>query len=174
MRKKVIEFGLSEREIDRAIKELNAYKQDLLRKTDLLRERVAEYIAKWAEIGFNESYVDDLLNDYQRNANVDVTVEPNGDMTVIIATGEDAIWVEFGAGVYHNGTAGTSPHPQGSSLGFTIGDYGKGYGKRDVWSFKDENGVRQKTHGTPATMPMHNALETVCESIYEIVQEVFG
>ena len=174
MRGKVIEFGLSVREVDRAIKELKAYKQDLLQKTDLLRERVAEYIAEWAEQGFNSSIVDDLLSGYQRNANVDVTVESNGDMTVVIATGEDAIWVEFGAGVYHNGTAGTSPHPHGSSLGFTIGDYGKGYGKRDVWSFKDENGVRQKTHGTPATMPMYTAMELVCDKIYEIVKEVFG
>lgn len=106
-------------------------------------------------------------------ADVDVTVTDKDNVSIIIANGEDAIWVEFGAGVYHNGSAGGSPHPKGSSLGFTIGGYGKGMGKKSVWGYYEDGDLRL-THGTPAVMPMYNAVKTVCDNISAIAREVFG
>lgn len=172
MGKKVIRFGLSAREIDRAIRELEQYKQDIIRKTDLLRERVAERLAELSRDGFAGAVVDDLLKDGQRTAQVDVSIDQRDNVTLVIARGEDAVWVEFGAGVHYNGSAGTSPHPKGSELGFTIGGYGKGMGKKDVWGFY-EDGELHLTHGTPATMPMYNAVKIVCDEIAEIAREVF-
>lgn len=93
-------------------------------------------------------------------------------ISVVIAAGEDAVWVEFGAGVYHNGSAGSSPHPKGAELGFTIGGYGKGMGKRKTWGFY-EDGELRLTHGAPAVMPMYNAMKTVCDEIASIAKEVF-
>lgn len=172
MGKKVIRFGLSAREIDRAIRELEQYKQDIIRKTDLLRARVAERLAELSRDGFAGAIVDDLLKGGQRTAQVDVSIDQRDNVTLVIARGEDAVWVEFGAGVHYNGSAGTSPHPKGSELGFTIGGYGKGMGKKDVWGFY-EDGELRLTHGTPATMPMYNAVKTVCDEIAEIAREVF-
>ena len=116
--------------------------------------------------------MDDLLRGGQRTAQVDVTIEDRENVTLVIASGEDAIWAEFGAGVHHNGSPGSSPHPKGSELGFTIGSYGKGMGKKDIWGFY-EDGELRLTHGAPATMPMYNALKTVCDEISEIAREVF-
>lgn len=172
MGKKVIRFGLSAREIDRAIRELEQYKQDIIRKTDLLRARVAERLAELSRDGFAGAVVDDLLKGGQRTAQVDVSIDQRDNVTLVIARGEDAVWVEFGAGVHYNGSAGTSPHPKGSELGFTIGGYGKGMGKKDVWGFY-EDGELRLTHGTPAIMPMYNAVKTVCDEIAEIAREVF-
>lgn len=172
MGKKVITFGLSAREINRAIKELEQYKQEIIRKTDLLREKVADRLAELAKSGFAGAVVDDLLRGGQRTAQVDVTIEDRENVTLVIANGEDAIWAEFGAGVHHNGSPGSSPHPKGSELGFTIGSYGKGMGKKDSWGFY-EDGELRLTHGAPATMPMYNALKTVCDEISEIAREVF-
>lgn len=172
MGKKVIRFGLSAREIDRAIRELEQYKQDIIRKTDLLRERVAERLAELSRDGFAGAVVDDLLKGGQRTAQVDVSIDQRDNVTLVIARGEDAVWVEFGAGVHYNGSAGTSPHPKGSELGFTIGGYGKGMGKKDVWGFY-EDGELRLTHGTPAIMPMYNAVKTVCDEIAEIARGVF-
>lgn len=172
MGKKVIRFGLSAREIDKAIRELEQYKQDIIRKTDLLRERVAERLAELSQDGFAGAVVDDLLKGGQRTAQVDVSIDQRDNVTLVIARGEDAVWVEFGAGVHYNGSAGTSPHPKGSELGFTIGGYGKGMGKKDVWGFY-EDGELRLTHGAPATMPMYNAAKTVCDEIAEIAREVF-
>ncbi|MCQ4894916.1 hypothetical protein [Anaerotruncus sp. DFI.9.16] len=172
MGKKVITFGLSAREINRAIKELEQYKQEIIRKTDLLREKVADRLAELVKSGFAGAVVDDLLRGGQRTAQVDVTIEDRENVTLVIASGEDAIWAEFGAGVHHNGSPGSSPHPKGSELGFTIGSYGKGMGKKDIWGFY-EDGELRLTHGAPATMPMYNALKTVCDEISEIAREVF-
>lgn len=177
MGKKKISFALSSTDIDRAIKELANYKQDIQRKTDLLRERVAERLAEEAKQGFTGAVVDDVILKggvhAPKYAQVDVSVDNRGSVTVVVASGEDAIWVEFGAGVYHNGSAGSSPHPQGAELGFTIGSFGKGNGKRQTWGFY-EDGELKLTHGTPANMPMTRAVTTVCNEIVSIAKEVFG
>ena len=119
-----------------------------------MREKVAERLAELSQSGFAGAVVDDLLKGGQRTAQVDVSIDQRDNITLVIARGEDAVWVEFGAGVHYNGSAGTSPHPKGSELGFTIGGYGKGMGKKDVWGFY-EDGELRLTHGAPATMPMY-------------------
>lgn len=173
MGKKVITFELSTRSINRAIKELEEYKQELLRKTDLLKNRIAEELRKEAEKGFSNAIVDDLVRGGGRPANVSVSIDSRESITVVIAKGEDAIWCEFGAGVYHNGSAGSSPHPKGSKLGFVIGGYGKGKGKQNAWAFY-ENGELKVTRGTPAVMPMYNAVKLVSERVVRIAKEVWA
>lgn len=173
--RRVIQIGLSEQEVDRAIRELAEYKRDFLRKVDIFRERIAERIASEAQAGFNGAVVDDLVNGGEKLADVDIGIGSSvgGSITVVIANGEDAVWVEFGTGVYHNGTAGSSPHPRGAELGFTIGGYGKGLGKRQTWGYY-EDGELKLTRGTPARMPMERAFLSVCNEIPEIAREVFG
>lgn len=173
MGKRVISFGLSVQDIDRAMKELADYKQDILKKTELLRERVAERLCVEAQSGFNGAVVDDLVRGGQKFAQVRVTVDNRGDMTVVVADGQDAVWIEFGAGVYHNGSPGSSPHPHGVELGMTIGGFGKGNGKKETWGYYEE-GTLKLTHGTPAVMPMARAVTTVCNEIAEIAREVFA
>lgn len=175
MGKKVIRINLSEKDIDRAIKELEQYKQEIIRKTELLRVKVADRISALAQSSFNGAIVDDLTGESggSRKADVRVSIDERENVSIVIAAGEDAVWVEFGAGVYHNGSAGSSPHPEGSKLGFTIGGYGKGMGKRQTWGFY-EDGELRLTHGTPAVMPMYNAVKTVCDEIADIAKEVWG
>lgn len=173
MGKRVISFGLSEKEIDRALRELADYKQEIIQKTEILREKVAERLAEEAKTGFSGAVVDDLVKGGQKFAQVDVSVDSRGSVTVVVASGEDAVWVEFGAGVYHNGSPGSSPHPNGAELGMTIGGFGKGNGKKKVWGYY-EDGELKLTRGTPARMPMARAVTTVCNDIKEIAKEVFG
>lgn len=173
MSRRVIQIGLSEQEVDRAIKELAEYKRDFLKKVHIFRERVAARIASEAQTGFNGAVADDLVNGGKKFAKVNVTVDDNSLITTVIASGEDVFWVEFGTGVYHNGTAGSSPHPRGAELGFTIGGYGKGLGKNKTWGYY-EDGKLQLTRGTPAIMPMEKAFLSVCNEISEIAREVFG
>lgn len=174
MGKKVIRISLSEKDIDRAIKELEQYKREIIRKTELLRTKIAERIANLAQSGFNGAVVDDLTEESggARTAEVQVSIDERENVSVVIAAGEDAVWAEFGAGVYHNGSVGSSPHPEGSKLGFTIGGYGKGMGKRQTWGFY-EDGELRLTHGTPAVMPMYNALKAVCDEIVDVAKEVW-
>lgn len=173
MSKRVISFGFSTKEIDRAFRDLADYKQEIVRKTELLRDKVAERLAEEAKTGFSGAVVDDLIKGGQKLAQVDVSVDNRGSVTVVVASGEDAVWVEFGTGVYHNGSPSSSPHPNGAELGMTIGGFGKGNGKKKVWGYY-EDGELKLTRGTPARMPMARAVTTVCNDIKEIAKEVFG
>ena len=173
MAKRTIKIGLSEQDIDRAIRELAQYKADFTQKVELLREKVAERLADEARSGFTGAIADDLVKGGQRLADVKVSVDNRGSLTVVVASGEDAVWVEFGAGVYHNSSPGSSPHPSGVELGFTIGSFGKGNGKKKTWGFY-EDGELKLSQGTPATMPMYRAMQTVCNDIKDIAREVFG
>lgn len=177
MAKKVISIGLSESDINRAIKEIEQYKKDFQKKVDVFRKKVADKIAKVSQAKFNSSGVDDLLRGGTRQAEVSVSVSDSGNITLVIANGEDVAWVEFGAGVYHNGSAGSSPNPYGKELGITIGSYGDGHGKQEVWGFYETPGdptTLQLTHGTEATMPMYNAVQSIIPQIISIAREVFG
>lgn len=168
----IITYELSEESINQAIKQLEQYKKDIHNKTELLRQKVAEMLAEEIQQGFNGAIVDDIIGS-PKQADVRVSIDNKGDITLVIADGEDAVWVEFGAGVYYNGTAGSSPHPKGAEMGFTIGDFGKGNGKKRTWGYYDEEGNLNITHGTPALMPMSRAMIAVCNHIQEIAKEVF-
>lgn len=171
---KKISFGLSPREIDRAIGELENYRKGVLRKTKRLREEIARVIEERAQRGFMGALIDDTLRDDGTYLipDIDVTISGNDNVSVVIAKGEDAVWIEFGTGVYHNGSAGSSPHPKGSELGMTIGGFGQGRGKRKTWGYY-ESGNLVLTRGTPAAMPMYRTFMEVCPLIDEIAKEVF-
>ena len=174
MSKTVIKFDLSTKEIERAIREVKKFKQDFRNKVDTYRKRIAEELAVQASLNFGNAIMEDVINGSPRKPDVEVSVSERGDILVIVADGEDAVWCEFGAGVYHNGSVGSSPNPYGDKLGFTIGSYGKGHGKQTAWGYYDEGGELVITRGTPATMPMYNAAQEVMRKSVEIAREVFG
>lgn len=173
MAKKVIRFSLDHRSIDKAMREIKQYQAEIKRKTETLRERVATLIAWKASQGFSSALADDIMQGEKRFGSVDVQIDERDNLTVVLASGEDAVFIEFGAGVYYNGSAGSSPHPKGGELGLTIGSYGKGNGSKNVWGFY-EDGELKLTHGTPAAMPMYRAVKEVCADITSIAKEVFG
>lgn len=173
MSKKVIRISLDTRSIDKAIKEIEKYKLKLRDNIEECRRRIAETISLEAQRNFNMANVDDTIMGGSRKANVTVSVNELGTMSIVIADGEDAVWCEFGSGVYHNGSAGSSPNPYGNNLGFTIGSYGKGFGKYKAWGYYDDNHDLVITRGTPASLPMYNAVQTVTRQVLQIVREVF-
>ena len=176
MGKKVITVGLSTQSINNAIKELERYKRDFLKKVEIFRKRLSDEIGTEAKLGFAGSGVDDLLNGGTRQANVSVSVTHNGNISLVIAKGKDAVWCEFGAGVYHNGSVGSSPNPYGRELGLTIGGFGKGHGQQEVWGYYETPGdptTLVLTHGTKATMPLYNAVQSIVPKAVSIAKEVF-
>lgn len=179
---KVINVQLNSASIDAAIRELQEYSKWVQRKADELRKRVAELISNQAQTVFQSSVaesgfavIDGSPVDETRFGEVTVTVRPESDnTTVIIASGKDAVFMEFGAGVYYNGSVGSSPNPWGTDLGFTIGSYGLGNGKKEVWGYPGEDGKIHLTHGAPASMPLYRAVVSVANDIEQIAREVFS
>lgn len=185
---KKITFTLDSRSISQAIKELEKYRDGLRNKCTELRKRVAEKIQWSAQNGFNTAMVSDtFLRVEGKNrsteqpivgSNVKVEVTHGDDVSIVFTEGEEAIFIEFGAGVYHNGAAGDSPNPWGIEMGYVIGAYPgehgvPSYGVRGSWGYKDGNGV-VITHGTPAAMPMYRGAEEAVRTIGELIREVFG
>ena len=169
-----IHMNLSPESIDAAIQAIRAYTQRIQERTETLHRRVAERMAELAQAGFAAAGIDDHLSGGMRTPSVTVEAIHDNGFTLVVANGEDAVFVEFGAGVYHNVPVGSSVHPDGVRLDFAIGTYGKGRGARNVWGYMDEGGQIQLTRGTPAQMPMYNALQTVCSEVYQIAREVFA
>ena len=174
---KVIKIGLSASEIQRAIDEVAKFKTEFQQKVDTYRKRIAEEIAVYASTYFDNSVMDDVINGSPRKPEVTVDWSDDGKIAVVVAHGEDAVWCEFGAGVYHNGSVGSSLNPYGNDLGFTIGSYGKGHGKQKAWGYYTDPESKTGlviTHGTPASMPMYNAAQEVLRKSVNIAREVFG
>lgn len=151
--------------IDKAIKELKAYDAWVRRKTTELTERLATIGAMEATIRFSRAY-------YDGGKDVAVSVEPIPNGWKIVASGQAVCFIEFGAGVYFNGS---EPYPMPRPPGVAgIGEYGQGKGKQNTWGFYSDGGNLVLTHGTPAAMPMLHASWVMEQEISRIAQEVFG
>lgn len=162
---KVIKMGLSTESIDNAIAQLIAYRNTLDAKKDKLLKRLGEIGVREASVRFTTAMYDGV-NDSS------VSLEANKDGYAIIAEGHAVAFIEFGAGVYHNsGEPYPDPRPEGI---VGIGEYGKGYGKRQAWGYKDDSGELVITHGNPAAMPLWYASEEMRNNILKIAKEVFG
>ena len=162
---KVIKLDLSVASIDNAIKELKAFRDSIDMKKDKILEELANIGVKEASVRFTTAMYDGVNN-------TDVELAPTANGYVITATGRAVFFIEFGAGVYHNPT---EPYPNPRPEGIVgIGEYGKGYGKRQAWGFKDDSGELVITHGNPAAMPMWYASEEMRSKILKIAKEVFG
>ena len=163
--KHVISMSLSSKSIQEGIKELKAYRKSLDAKMDKLLEELAYIGVKEASIRFTTAMYDGV-NDSS------VTLEPIKNGYCIKAEGRAVAFIEFGAGVYHNpGEPYPNPRPAGI---VGIGEYGKGYGKRQAWGFRNDDGELVITHGTPAAMPMWYASEEMRSAIKAKFLEVFG
>ena len=159
--------------IDAAIRELRDYQKWVEQKTVELRERIAYFIAKDASAVFNTATADDLIGEGVVTGNVEVTVNNDGDISLVIANGKDAVFMEFGAGIYHNGSVGSSPNPLGEGLGYTIGSYGEN-GAKEAWGFYGDDGELHLTRGVPASMPLYNAVTAIRNELVDIAREVFS
>ena len=165
MAKKIIKMNLSEASIDDAIKQIRTYRNSLETKKNKLLRMLSEIGVREASVRFTTAMYDGI-----NDSSVNLKISKNG--CVIEASGKAVAFIEFGAGVYHNSG---EPYPNKRPEGIVgIGEYGKGYGKRKAWGFKDESGELVVTHGNPAAMPLWYASEEMRNKLQQIAKEVFG
>ena len=162
---KIIQMSLSTKSLGKGLKELKAYRDAIERMEKQLLEELANIGVREASVRFTTAIYDGM-NDSE------VTLETIENGYQIVAEGKAVAFIEFGAGVYYNTT---EPYPNARPDGIVgIGEYGKGYGKRQAWGFKDDSGELVITHGNPAAMPMWYASEEMRNSILQIAKRVFG
>lgn len=180
MGKKIKMNVLSTSSVQRAINELNAYRQTL-------DDKVQEFVEKLADVGIKviEEQVakagktrndNDTISGSDTTHDTEVVIERTfyGIKATLILSGEEVLFIEYGAGVHYNGAVGQSPHPDGENLGYTIGSYGDGHGAQNAWYYKDpKTGDIVRTYGTKATMPMHYAKNKIISDYVRVAREVF-
>lgn len=159
-------------EVQRVIRELRQYKEDLRIKNELFVERLAE-------IGC------DLVNEGLADAGARIPHDtPIG--TAVVERGETGdtvkmkvvvessliLFIEFGTGIRYAGTQ----NPKAGELGYGPGTYpGKGHwDDPNGWVYQDANGNYHHTYGIRARMPMYNASVEMQNRILEVAREVFG
>lgn len=162
---KKITIQLSEESIKAAIKELNKYKRELDKKVNALIELMLKHGEDYAINQVGHVDTGETLSSIHGYR--------DGNKGVVVAGG-NAIWLEFGTGVRHNGAQGSSPHPVGAELGMTIGDYGQGKGANpNGWWYYDGDKVKH-TYGIPANMFMWHTARELERVAPELAKEVFG
>lgn len=147
--------------IDNALKQVQAYRNALDQKKELLVNRLAEIGLQVASVGFS-------LADYDGVNDVSVTVNQSGTGVNIMASGQTVCFIEFGSGVRYGYGYPAEDKPSGIA---GIGEYGKGRGANEKgWWY----GYKQHTYGNPPAMAMLTARDTMIEQITQIAREVFG
>jgi len=172
MAKKKIKMNLSVSSVENAIKQIEEYKRSLVLKTSQLLDELGK-------IGIRtiDQKMSSIQGDSDPNHYAFVKMNSYGSFTraTIILQGRDVLFIEFGSGVHYNGATGSSPHPKGQQMGYTIGSYGKGQGANDSWVyFNEEHGRFETSQGTKAAMPMYNAEVEICKAIKSVAKKVFG
>lgn len=168
---KSIRLSFSHESINDAIKQIQQYKQSLASKNE-------EFVRKLAELGINVARVEIMHTKGDSNRPVLFETKVNSfgmfKQAIINMSGQDVLFIEFGAGVHYNGAVGSSPHPKGEEFGYVIGSYGFGQGAKDYWYYVDESGAARKSYGTEASMPMYKASLAIMMEIQRIAKEVYG
>lgn len=183
-RNRIITVTLSKTEsIERAIQELEKYRDSIIEKNEL-------FVKRLADIGVNAALMTLATKgqgDAERDAQFSIVFNNggevvNGRITISSEPKVDAkgrtfyphlAW-EFGAGTEFNGS--TSPNPKAKEFGLGPGTYPNQthVPEPGFWYYRDEYGDAVRSYGTQATMPMYTASLEIINNIELIAREVFG
>lgn len=171
MSRRVIKCGLSQKSIQNAINQLKSYQNELKNKNELFVRRLAEL-----GIPIIDQNIAMAQGDSDKNHNTYIKINRFDDyaQATLVCEGSGLLFIEFGAGIYYNGAAGSSPHPKGEDFGYTIGSYGQGKGKNESWVYVADSGEWVRSYGTEATMPVYKASVEIVQNIRRIAKEVFS
>lgn len=178
MGKKVISFGLSQKSIKEAIRQIEEYKEELNQKV----VEFTEALAKKGELVALSKIEESPLGRKTITLRSETTQEDAGCKVIIVATGQTfssedypsfntLLAVEFGSGIHHN----PEPNPKANELGYGVGTFpGQTHAFEDGWYYLGEDDKWHYTHGVKATMPMYSATVEIANKIQETAKEVFG
>jgi hypothetical protein len=166
-----IDIGLDADDIDTAILKLKKYRDGLQGKLD-------RFVDELADIGID--VIDNITSFIPQDQEMDkgsVSKEPrpatDGRAKMVIRfSSEDALFIEFSAGI----TYGTNSYPLPSGKGYGMGTYnpsGDRWSNPDGWWYKDESGELHHSYGNPAYMPMYHAIEDMTLQIWATAYKIF-
>lgn len=168
---KTIQIDVTDRQsLTNAIAELRSVKSEWERKANLCCETIAAKLADMISDNLTAIPFSDDLKDISTHTQIPgfpmIGAYASGNTVYI--EGEEVAFVEFGAGIYHN-QGRTNPLSEKVQFDTTPGSYGLGHGNEKYW-FVAHNLI---SCGTPAYMPIYNAIEQIKYEIPTIVRSIF-
>lgn len=166
---KTIKMNLSAGSIQNAVKELQRYKADLMRKQQVFIDRLAK-------IGLNvvQQTMESIPPDEKGSYYTEIINNSRGDIVgaAIRLSGNQILFLEFSSGI----TYGTDNYPTPAGDKYGMGTYpGKGHWNDPAgWWWVDDNGEKHHSYGNRAYMPMYHAEEAIILAVRQIAKEVFS
>lgn len=161
---KRISFGLSQKEIQSAIRQVEQYKKDLNRKCQLL---VQALTAKGVEIAkFNVQNLGAFYTG-ELESSIDGYYSPNLGVGIICAGSWYAVYVEFGTGIRGK----EAQHPLSGEAGwvYDVNDHGE-----NGWIYyNDRDGKYHWTDGMPSRPFMYDTVKELDKICEEVARAVF-
>lgn len=163
---KRIKCSLSQSSLQQAIREIEQYKQEIITKTKIFAQRLADegvILAKVKIMEYPAVYTGELLNSIMDEPGAVIT---NGSQWIIYTGCPWAQFVEFGTGI----TGSENPHPDTSIANWKYdvnehGDAGWHYYKDGEWHW---------TKGMPSRPFMFETARDLAKLVPKIAREVFG
>lgn len=158
-----ISFGLSVKEINRAIREVEKYKAELNAKVSMLIEALTDYGVEIAKVQVRQLgawYTGEL------ESSISGYFSPSTGVGIIKAGAPYAVYVEFGTGVVGAG----SPHPAPAGWRYDV----NAHGESGWWYYNDRDGKMHWTKGMQSRPFMYNTARELEQECVKIAKEVFS
>lgn len=163
---KRIKITLTQSSIQQAIREIEQYKQEIISKTKIFAQRLADegvILAKVKISQYPAVYTGELLNSIIDEPGALLT---NGSQWIIYTDCEWAAFVEFGTGIV--GSENSHPNPDLASWKYDVNEHGESgwmYFKEGEWHW---------TKGMPSRPFMYETARDLKRLIPKLAKEVFG
>ena len=150
--------------INRAIKQIEVYRQEFEQKEQ-------EFVRRLAEVGLTVATTGFALADYDGTKDVVVSMNQTGTQATVVASGQTVGFIEFGTGVRY-------PEWDNSGMDYTPpehGTYGKGKGNspHGWWFTAGGGGASQHTYGNMPAEAMLTARDRMIEKVIQVAREVW-
>ena len=179
MARKTIKVDLFDgKSLQQAIKQIEAYRDDLPRKCQEICRRLCEIGQQTALVAINESPQGKAVT-----LRMDIDPSKTGCKAMLIGTGKTVtddkgrtfnllLGIEFGSGIRLNPTA----NPLASEFGMGVGTFPDQVHAfdRGGWMYLGQDGEWHHSYGVKATMPFYKAMLEIRKNVDKSVKEVFG
>lgn len=168
--RKVLQATFSEEGLRSLAKQIHDYRTDIESANDRFVRRLAEEGFDIAQMSIQST---DHYDKDKPIGTLDIVTDQTGKVSScrLVFSGEQVLFVEFGAGFYYN----KKENPWSANYGYGVGTYPGQTHANDPegWSYRGNDDKWHHTKGTEATMPMFNADMSIIEKFVEIAKEVY-
>lgn len=164
MRKRVIKVDISAAGVNKAIQELQDWKDWLLQKTEELLKALAEEGVDIASVHFASAQ-------YDGDSDVVTYMEERDEHTVaVVGIGKTVLMLEFGSGVKYSDNHPEEGAPNTRRGSWSEGEFGKGHWA-DPKGWFYAHGMR--SYGNPANKCMYRTKSDLANRFEQIARRVF-